>query len=106
MAEQVRPRRGREGNRWINERPSAQEVAEWFATVPLHEGMKHEPYVGGVTLIPAKEKSDEIVGYDDDGFAIVRENVQKLTWTPYMKVDTRIRYFWDLMDRHREEWVG
>lgn len=94
----VRVRRGREGSRWINERPTSGEVAEWFKTVPLHEGMDHEKYVGGITLIPGKEKGDAIVGYDGDGRPLVAE-MQDMTFTPYMKVETRVAYFHDFIDR-------
>jgi hypothetical protein len=94
-APELRARIGREGSRWYNERPLPTEVAEWFSGIPLHPGMSHEKYVNGIVLIPGKEKSDEIVGYDDHGFPQVRSDVQHLTWTPYMKVETRVAYFWD-----------
>jgi len=75
-----------DGSRWIHERPSGEEVAKWFAdNVPLHEGMNAEDYVGGVTLIPAKERVPKVGGDEE----------QILTFTPYAKVETRVRYFWD-----------
>lgn len=96
-------RRGREGSRWVNVRPTGEEVAEWFKTVPLHNGMKHEHYVGGVTLIPGKEKGNEIVGYRSDGGPVIAER-ENYTFTPYVKIETRIAYFWKLCELR--EWVG
>lgn len=99
-------RRGREGSRWYNARPTADEVAEWFRTVPMHERMLPSDYVGGVTLIPAKEKSDEVVGYDANGLPQLRER-QDLVYIPYVKVETRVAYFWKLLELHAEDgWVG
>jgi hypothetical protein len=98
MMETATVRRGREGSRWINERPTSQEVAEWFRTVPLHDGMDHEKYVGGITLIQGVEKADEIVGYDGDGRPVIVEDVRNVTFTPYMKVETRVAYFHDYVD--------
>jgi hypothetical protein len=99
MMETATVRRGREGSRWINERPTSQEVAEWFRSVPLHDGMDHEKYVGGITLIQGVEKADEIVGYDGDGRPVIVEDVRNVTFTPYMKVETRVAYFHDYVDR-------
>jgi hypothetical protein len=96
-------RRGREGSRWYNERPMPEQVAEWFQTVPLHDGMRHEDYIGGVTLIQATEKSDEVTGYDKDGLPQIRER-KDLVYVPYVKVETRVAYFWRLMDLRG--WVG
>jgi hypothetical protein len=96
-------RRGREGSRWYNQRPTAEEVAEWFYTVPLHDGMLAADYVSGITLIPAKEKSDEVVGWDSNGLPQIRER-QDLVFIPYVKVDTRVAYFWRLMEDR--DWVG
>lgn len=97
-------RRGREGSRWINERPNSHEVAEWFKTVRLHAGMDPEKYVGGITLIPGREKGDEIVGRDGDGRPVIAEDVVNLTFTPYMKVETRVAYFHDYARVLAEEW--
>jgi hypothetical protein len=90
-------RRGKEGSRWYNARPASDEVASWFATIPLHEGMDHEHYIGGVTLILAKERSEEVAGFDDQGLPIIKER-QDLVYVPYVKVETRVAYFWKLMD--------
>ncbi|WP_410960026.1 hypothetical protein, partial [Salmonella sp. SAL4434] len=55
---QIPVERGRSGNRWINYRPTAEEVGDWFQTVPLHEGMEHQDWLSGITLIEATEKHD------------------------------------------------
>jgi hypothetical protein len=99
-------RRGREGSRWYNQRPTAEEVAEWFYTVRLAEGMLHPDYISGITLISAKEKSDEVFNFDSDGLPLIRER-QDLVFIPYVRVDTRVAYFWNLVDHHAEQgWVG
>lgn len=98
-------RKGREGSRWINERPDGEEVAKWFKeSVTLHEGMGHEDYVSGVTIIPAKETYSTI-GYVDGSPDPIIGDMMALTFTPYIRVDTRIRYFWDWMAKH-DEWIG
>jgi hypothetical protein len=97
-------RRGREGSRWYNARPSGEDVAAWFKTIALHEGMEHEHYIGGVTLIPAKEKSNEVVGFSDDGLPLIRER-EDLVFVPYVKVETRVAYFWRYMELHAD-WEG
>lgn len=99
-------RKGREGSRWWNERPSPEDVAEWFKTVPLHEDMEHERYINGIVLIPQKTKTDEIDGENPDGTAKIREGVWNLTYTPYPKVETRVQYFNDLMMKHLSDWMG
>lgn len=104
MSTELKARRGREGSRWVNERPTEREVAKWFADVPLHDGMEHARYVNGITLIPAVEKVDEIAGYDDNGRPVVVEDVRNMTWTPYMKVETRVAYFHDYARRIEEQW--
>lgn len=93
----VAVRKGREGSRWYNERPTGEAVAEWFRTVPLHEGLNHEEFVGGVTLIPAKEKSNEVIDFNQAGLPMVRER-EDIVYVPYVRVDTRIAYFWKLVE--------
>jgi hypothetical protein len=66
----------------------------------MHEGLKAERYVGGVTLIPAKMKPKIVA----NNGAIV-DGPEQLVFTPYVKVETRVAYFWDLMAQH-PEWVG
>lgn len=93
-----------EGSRWINKRPSGTEVADWFkGNVELHEGLKPEKYVTGVTLIGANEKIKEVRRNAND--QDVQVEIQRYTWTPYAKVETRVAYFWDLMALH-PEWLG
>jgi hypothetical protein len=91
---QLPRREGQEGNRWVNHRPSGEEVAAWFeANVQLHEGMKHEDFVTGVTLIQQSEKVDEVIGLDDQNRPLIIPEVQHLYFIPYPKVETRIDYF-------------
>lgn len=109
MAEQgvVREqRKGREGSRWVNERPSSDEIAEWWRGVAVvHEGLDAGDYISGVTLVPAKEKTNEVIGFRDNNAPIVQEFEDRI-WTPYVKVETRVKYFHDLMAKHVEDWLG
>jgi len=92
-----------EGSRWINKRPSGAEVAKWFVdNAPMHEGMDPKRYVAGVTLIPAKEKV-RIAERNQAGATVIKE-VEQLVYTPYVKVETRVAYFWDLM--LERGWLG
>lgn len=76
-----------EGARWRHWKPSSAQVAAWFATVPLDEGMENEHYVGGVVIIPQSEK----VKYTKkDGSGTVER--YEMTFTPYMQIGTRIGY--------------
>lgn len=102
MSEQVR--RGREGSRWYNERPGAEDFAEWFKTVPLHEGLKHRDFIGGVTLIQQKEKVDEVVGWRDSVPVIMQR--EHLVYIPHPQVMARVAYFRALRDLHADDWVG
>lgn len=98
------PRReGREGNRWVNHQPSLEELSEWFAKIPIHDGMKHEDWVTGLTLIRQTEKTDEIAGFREDNRPIIIPEVQHTYFIPYPKVEARIAYFntyWQLDDGH------
>jgi len=98
-------RKGREGSRWWNERPSSEDVANWFKEVPLHDGMEAERYISGIVLIPQKMKTDEIDGENADGSVKIREGVRNMTYTPYPKVETRVQYFHDLMAKN-PNWMG
>lgn len=90
-------RLGREGNRWVNERPSGEELSTWFMeNVPIDDRLKHAHYVAGVTLIPANEKTKELVGWDEGNSPVLRD-VWDLVLTPYIRVETRVAYFHDLM---------
>lgn len=55
-------------------KPSADEVAQWFSKVPLHDGMEHDRYIGGIVAI---------------------ENTQTKQWNAYATVAARVAYFWD-----------
>lgn len=76
----------REGSRWRHHRPSGEEVAEWFRSQPLDEGMPHDHYIGGVVLIPQSGKEKHRL---PDGNRVER---YEDTWTPYMQTGTRIAY--------------
>lgn len=98
QAQPDRPADGyQEGSRWINRRPTGEEVAAWFMdNAPMHEGMDPKRYVTGVTLIPAKEKVRVMRMRPQTGAMFMVEEEQ-LVYTPYVKVETRVAYFWDLM---------
>lgn len=76
-----------EGARWRHHRPTSEQVAAWFATVPLDEGMEHEHYVGGLVLIPQSEK----VKYARKQGGTVER--YEMVFTPYMQIGTRLGYF-------------
>lgn len=98
-------RSGREGGRWVNARPAGTEVAEWFKeNVPMHEGLSHERFLSGITLIPSRTKEDEVVDFNQDGSPVIKDQ-WNLVFTPYIKVETRVAYFWALMELH-PEWIG
>jgi hypothetical protein len=106
MSEEVVPRRGKEGARWINQRPSGDEVAKWFAeNVPMHEGLEHKDFVSGVVVIQQTEKSHEVDGFDPATNAPLIREVAHVTYTPYIKVETRVAYFWKLLSAN-PDWVG
>lgn len=93
-----------EGSRWINRRPTGQEVADWFnANVSIHEGLDPADYVGGVVLIGSTDKQK--VAKQAAGGSIQFVDEERYAWTPYAKVETRVKYFWDLMGLH-DDWVG
>lgn len=103
---EVEIRKGQEGSRWINERPSSKDVAEWFQeAVMLPEGLDAANYVSGVTLIQGTEESKEVIDFKEDGTPIWRE-VKNLIYVPYVKVEARVQFFHDLMAQHREDWLG
>lgn len=96
----------REGNRWINGRPSGDDFAKWFKdNVKLHDELTDlaEKYLTGVVLISGKEKHRVAKQAQNGAIVIVEE--ERLVHTPYAKVETRVAYFWDLMSKH-EEWTG
>lgn len=83
------------GARWLHRHPTEDQVRAWFAKQPLHDEMPHDRYVSGVVLIGANEKS-KVTKQKQNGDLYVTEQ-EYATFTPYMKVDTRIAYWWDLV---------
>src|SRR5947209_2029504 len=81
------------GSRWLYEEPTPAEVGEWFKTQPIHDGMSHDRYIGGVVLISATEKYWPVHKKADGEI----ENLERYrrVWTPYISVSTRVRYFRD-----------
>lgn len=80
-----------EGSRWIAAKPTGEELATWFGNnAPIDELLDAKDYVSGVTIITGVESEP---GYEDGQ----RVTIKRLVHTPYPRVDTRIRYFWDLM---------
>lgn len=100
-------RRGREGARWINERPTPEEFAKWAKeNIPLPEGLKIETYIGGIVLIPAVDKRSKFVdGFTAQGEPKIGERPE-MVYVPYAKVETRLQVFWDLLELNEERWVG
>lgn len=97
------PRKGREGSRWFNERPTAAKFAEWFNTVPLHEGLRHQDFISGVTLIQQTEKVDEVVGWNGADPVIARR--ENLVYIPHPQVMARVAYFEALRTLHADDWT-
>lgn len=93
-----------EGSRWYNAPPTAEEFTTWFTeNVFLEEGLKHERYLSGFTMIPAEETVKYVRDFNANGGAITDER-KRLTYVPYPKVDVRILYFWELMALHQHDW--
>jgi hypothetical protein len=91
-------RQGQEGSRWINYRPTGEEVKAWFETnVPIEDGLDVNRYVTGVTLIEATEKTNVVTGFNEETSLPIYREERHITLTPYVKVDTRVLYFYDLM---------
>jgi hypothetical protein len=87
--------------------PTGEEVAAWFeANVQVHEKLDLKHYVQGITMIPNTEKSKAVVGWDAATGAPVIQQVENLVFTPYAKVETRIKYWNDLMAKMADEWLG
>lgn len=98
---------GRQGGRWVNERPTAEDFAEWAkASIKVDAALDLKDYVGGIVLIPAVDsKSKVVLGFVTSTGAPVIAEREELSFIPYAKVETRINYFWDLLDAH-PEWSG
>lgn len=75
-----------EGARWRFRRPSSTEVAAWFETVPLDEGLEHKDFIGGVVLIPQTEKVKHTLASGG-----TRER-QEQVFTPYVQIGSRVFY--------------
>lgn len=96
---------GREGGRWINERPTSEEFALWFKeAMDIEDGMDISKYIGGVVLIPAVDSKSKYVKEVVNGKPVIEERPE-LSFIPYAKVETRIAYFWDLLEL-KKDWVG
>jgi hypothetical protein len=100
-------RRGREGARWINQRPTPEEFAAWAQeNIRVAEGLKIEDYLGGIVLIPAVDKKSKFVdGFTPQGEPKIGERPE-MVYVPYAKVETRLQYFWDLLELEEAKWVG
>lgn len=85
----------RDGSRWIYAPPSEDQVREWFEKQPIHAGMDHGPYLGGIVVIGATEKVKVTkLKANGDLYGVEQE---RSVFIPYVKVDTRIAYFRDLV---------
>src|SRR4051794_39174196 len=85
-----------EGSRWLYSKPDGEMVADWFRTQTLHDGMSHEAYLSGIVLISSTEKVKETRRrVSDGGYFQVELDIP--IFTPYVKVDTRVAYFWNLV---------
>lgn len=100
-------RQGQEGNRWVNQRPAGDEVATWFENnfTLDHTSLSHDTFIGGISLIQVTEKSDEVIGFDEQNRPIIVKDVQNVFFTPYPKVETRIAYFRQWMGLEAD-WLG
>lgn len=85
----------REGSRWINRRPTGEELAAWFRdNVAVHEGLKHDPYIPGVLVIEQKEKVRSARMNPETGQTLIIEEEQ-LVYVPHVGVSARVRYWND-----------
>jgi hypothetical protein len=85
----------RDGSRWIYSKPPQDDVVAWFREQHLHADMEHDPYLGGIVLIPATEKVKETRRMPNG--MLTPFEYERIVYTPYVKVDTRIAYFWDFV---------
>lgn len=103
---QAQRREGQEGSRWINVRPTGAEIAKWFKeNVEIADGLDHDHYVSGITLIQQQEKAKEVAGWNSENQPLIAERTN-LVYVPYAKVETRVKYFHDLMELKSEDWQG
>lgn len=94
----------REGSRWRHGPPSPGELGDWFREQKLHDGMKHDDYVGGLVLIPSKEKVSR-TRVANNGSTYISDD-EEIVYTPYVRVDTRIAYFRDWVALREDEWIA
>lgn len=93
------------GSRWFDARPDGDEIAKWFLSdVPMHDGLKPERYVAGVTLIQQTEKR-KVLRTAADGETSFFAEFEELVFTPYAKVETRDLYWHDYL-ASRSDVVG
>lgn len=83
----------REGGRWLHGKPGGDDVDAWFKSQQLHEGMTHDPYLSGIVLIPQTDKV-KVTRRKRNGDPYEVE-LEQAAYTPYVKVETRVAYFWD-----------
>lgn len=98
------PEGTQEGARWINRKPEGEQVASWFKeNVKLHAEVENlaDKYVQGIVIIGGKERYREARIAQNGALAIV--DLERMTFTPYAKVETRVAYFWDFMDARDNE---
>jgi hypothetical protein len=85
------------GSRWFHAPPAGEDFAAWFAAnVKIHEGMEHAPYVTGCVMIGSQETYKRTI-QKANGELVFLDSKRRV-YTPYAKVETRVAYFWDLMD--------
>src|SRR3954452_14293774 len=83
----------RDGSRFLHGPPSADQVKEWFETQPLHDGMQHDPYLGGIIVLPQTEEIEVTrTKANNDTYTT---KVERATYVPYVNISTRVRYFHD-----------
>lgn len=63
----------------FDHKPSEKEVAKWFSSYPLHEGLEHQNYIAGIIPIENKIKGGSV-------------------WSLYVNAAARIAYFWDFVN--------
>ena len=97
----------REGSRWINERPTGEELAAWFTeNVTLHEGLEHSKYVSGIVVIEQKERVRVAIDRADGQGKAISEH-ERLTYTPYPTASARLVYWRDYLELNAEKgWRG
>lgn len=106
--EQAQPEEddGREGARWINRKPTSAQFGAWFdKNVSIAQGLEAGDYIGGIVLIPALSTGVKRVKSVQNGVPVIDE-ISELAYIPYAKVETRVKYFWDLMQVNSERWIG